>query len=475
MECKGWHLCSPHLSVDILKDSTTIILRSVQQEVFGAELELIAANQCIPKSSLLWSLDPFIDCKGVLRVGGRLQEANLGSAEKRPVILPGRHHVTTLIVRHYHAESQHQGRHFTEGAIRSAGFWILGGKRCVSKLIFECVTCKRLRGKCEVQKMADLPADRLSTEPPFSNIGLDVFGPWSVSARRTRGGHAESKRWAILFTCLSVRAIHIEVIESLDTSSFINGLRRFLAIRGPVKHIRSDRGTNFIGASKVLGIPSNIDETSVQGFLSDHDCTWTFNSPHSSHMGGVWERMIGVTRRILDSMFLQMGTSKLTHEVLVTFMAEVAAIVNNRPLIPVSYDPMDPFILTPATLLTQKVEPCPAPVRDLEDKDLSRQQWRRVQSLSDTFWDRWRKQYLSTLQPRKKWTSEHRSLKPGDVVLLRDNAVKRNVWPMGIITEVFPSKDGLVRKVQIKVPKVDGIKLFLRPACDVVLLIASQV
>lgn len=344
----------------------------------------------------------------------------------------------------------------------------------MSKLIFECITCRKLRGKCEVQKMADLPPDRLSMEPPFSNIGLDVFGPWSVTARQTRGGHAERKRWAILFTCLSVRAIHIEVIESLDTSSFINGLRRFLAIRGPVRHIRSDRGTHFIEASKVLGIPSNIDGESVKRFILDHGCSWTFNTPHSSHMGGVWERMIGVTRRILDSMFLQMGSSKLTHEVLTTFMAEVTAIVNNRPLIPVSCDPMDPFILTPATLLTQKVGPHFAPEGDFDDKDLSRQQWRRVQSLSNTFWDRWRKQYLSTLQPRKKWTSEHRSLKPGDVVLLRDNAVKHNVWPMGIVSEVYPSKDGLVRKVQVRVTKEDAVKLFLRPVSEIVLLVSSS-
>lgn len=103
-----------------------------------------------------------------------------------------------------------------------------------------------------MQRMADLPADRLCTEPPFTHVGLDVFGPWSVSARKTRGGHAESKRWAVLFTCLNIRAFHIEVIESLNTSSFINALRRFLAIRGPVKQIRSDRGTIFTGARKEL-------------------------------------------------------------------------------------------------------------------------------------------------------------------------------------------------------------------------------
>ena len=91
------------------------------------------------------------------------------------------------------------------------------------------------------QKMAPLPADRLTSEPPFAHVGLDVFGPWSIVTHRIRGGSAESKRWAVLFTCMSTRATHIEVLESMSTSSFINALRRFFAISGPSKQLRSDR------------------------------------------------------------------------------------------------------------------------------------------------------------------------------------------------------------------------------------------
>lgn len=230
--------------------------------------------------------------------------------------------------------------------------------------------------------MASLPADRLSTDPPFTNVGLDVFGPWSVSARRTRGGLSHSKRWAVIFTCMSVRAVHIEVTESLDTSSFINALRRFLAVRGLVKSIRSDRGTNFVGACQSLKIPSNIDQNGVKSYLSAQGCSWTFNPPHASHFGGTWERMIGLARRILDSMFLQLK-GKLTHEVLVTFMAEVAGIINARPLVPVTTDPDNSFILTPAALLTQKVNCVPAPPGEFGASDLYKHQWRQVQHLSN--------------------------------------------------------------------------------------------
>ncbi|XP_077137143.1 uncharacterized protein LOC143796157 [Ranitomeya variabilis] len=322
--------------------------------------------------------------------------------------------------------------------------------------------------------MANLPPDRLSTEPPFTNVGLDVFGPWSVVARNTRRVQANAKRWAVMFTCMSIRAVHIEVIESMDTSGFINALRRFIAIRGPVKHIRSDRGTNFVGAVKELQIPSNLDTTGVERYLSEQGCTWTFNLPHSSHMGGAWERMIGIARRILDSIFLQAGSARLTHESLTTFLAEVSAIINARPLTSLSSDSEDPTILTPAMLLTQKASVLSAPPGEFSNKDLYRRQWRQVQSLSNTFWDRWRKQYLSTLQPRKKWQTDKPNIKTGDVVLMKDSQSHRNEWPLGLITKVFPSKDGKIRKVEVKVGKSGESKLFLRPVAELVLLFSPK-
>ena len=148
--------------------------------------------------------------------------------------MPGSHHITQLIVKHYHHEVKHQERHFTHGRIRAKGYWIVGGKRLVSSVIRHCVKCRKLRAQQVQQKMADLPTQRLTPAPPFTFVGVDVFGPWQIVTRRTRGEVACNKRWAVIFTCLSVRAIHIELIESLDTSSFINALRRFLAIRGPV-------------------------------------------------------------------------------------------------------------------------------------------------------------------------------------------------------------------------------------------------
>ncbi|XP_039617649.1 uncharacterized protein LOC120534260 [Polypterus senegalus] len=258
---------------------------------------------------------------------------------------------------------------------------------------------------------------------------------------------------------MSIRAVHMEVVESMDTSSFINAFHRFISVRGPVKRIRSDRGTNFIGACKELRIASNLDIDCIERYLSEQDCTWTFNPPHSSHIGWVWERMIGMARRILDSIFLQAGTARLTHDSLVTFMAEVMAIMNARPLTLMSDDPEDPQPLTPSTLLTQKIGLIEAPPGDFNTKDLYKRHWRQVQCLANVFWDKWRKQYLSTLQPRSKWQSGRPNLKSGDVVLVWNCQSKRNDWPLGLVTKVFPSEDGRVRKVEVKVCRDNETRL----------------
>ena len=257
------------LTAQTLKQAQSIIIKNVQSETYGNDMKHLQISGKLPSTSPLRKLSPTVDAEGLLRVGGRLEHADMKSEERHPLILPSSHHATTLIVHHHHAKVQHQGRHFTLGTIRSNGLWILGGKRLINSVINKCVKCKKLRGQQQFQKMADLPVDRLTPAPPFSYVGLDVFRPWLVSARRTRGGLAQSKRWAVLFTCLTSRAIHIEVIESLDTSSFINGLQRFLALRGPVIQLRSDCGTNFVGAHNEFKVAmKEMDNDAIQTFLA---------------------------------------------------------------------------------------------------------------------------------------------------------------------------------------------------------------
>ncbi len=241
-QCSGWHLCPEASSKFSLAQAQNLIIRAFQMESFPSEILCCKQGKSMHKGSAILSLNPFLDEKGVLRVGGRLKHSELPTQEKNPIIVSGKSHLAVLIIRQFHEQILHQGRHLTEGAIRAGGFWITGGKRKVSSYIFGCFQCRRLRGQRQNQIMADLPSDRLTPAPPFTFVGVDVFGPWSVVTRKTRGGQSSNKRWAVLFTCLTIRAVHIELVEEMTSSAFINALRRFIAFRGNVLEFRSDRG-----------------------------------------------------------------------------------------------------------------------------------------------------------------------------------------------------------------------------------------
>ncbi|XP_046547595.1 uncharacterized protein LOC124257539 [Haliotis rubra] len=447
------------------------IIRQVQCEYYAVDIQRIHSKMSILKDSPLYSLNPFVDEDGMLRIGGRLNKAELEVGLKNPLIIPGRHHIALLLVRMYHEQVNHQGRHFREGAVRAAGLWITSGKRLINSVIFKCVKCRKLRGRGAEQKMADLPEDRLTPCPPFTFVRVDTFGPWSVTTRRTRGGQANSKHWALLFTCLVIRAVHIEVIDELSTSAFINMLRRFISIRGKMKEFRSDRGTNFTGACSVLNVNViNVEDEPIKRFLSDNKASWIFNPPQASHMGGVWERMIGVVRRILDSMLANVSHRNLTQDVLTTLMAEICAIVNARPIVPVSSDPEVPGILSPSSLLTLKSDHAENLVTNCNMTDLYQSQWRLVQALAEQFWSRWKTDYLHTLQARRKWFDSKPNIEQGDVVLLREKDTVRNEWPIGLVENAIQSEDGKIRKAVIRVIRKNSVLKLTRPITELVLL-----
>ena len=134
----------------------------------------------------------------------------------------------------------------TMNEIRSYGIWILGLNAQVASHFYKCVQCRQ-RGPTEGQKMADLPEDRVKSTPPLPYCGMDCFGPFTVKERRN-----ELKRYAVIFTCMSSRAVHIEQLGDMKTGAFINALRCFTVIRGPIQQIRSDQGSNFVGARNKL-------------------------------------------------------------------------------------------------------------------------------------------------------------------------------------------------------------------------------
>ena len=186
---------------------------------------------------------------------------------KHPYLISSHHPFSTLLVSHFHLATEHQGRHITLGALREEDFFLTHGSSFVKKYLHSCMTCRRLRGAPQLQKMSDLPVDRLEESPPFAYSGMDVFGPDLISeSRSTRQYNSDRKVWGLVFTCLVIRAIHIEPLPSMDTSTFKNALRRFFAIRGICKLFRSDHGSNFVGARN-----QDLSEISFHDIKSEID------------------------------------------------------------------------------------------------------------------------------------------------------------------------------------------------------------
>ncbi|CAC5381869.1 unnamed protein product [Mytilus coruscus] len=240
---------------------------------------------------------------------------------------------------------------------------------------------------------------------------VDLDGIIRVGGRiKLKEGRKELKRYGVLFTCLSSRAVHIETADLLDTSSYINALRSFIFVRGPVRHLRSDQGSNFIGGKRELRKAfSEIDTERTRQYLLDNDCDYIefkMHVPSASHMGGVWERQIRSIRNVLATLLNQLGT-QLDDESLRTFMCEAASIVNSRPLNVESLnDPLLAEPITPNHLLTMKSRIILPPPGEFQTNDVySKKRWRRVQYLANQFWDRWRKEFQSNLQSRQKWVS----------------------------------------------------------------------
>ena len=350
---------SPMTEVHELQRAKNNLVICEQRVHFHEEIALLSKNKQLSKTFALFELDPIL-VDDLLRVGGRLDNAELSFDLKHSIILSETSHLTALIVEDTHCRLVgHAGVNSTLNSICQL-YWIINARVCVKRIIDKCTSCKKRNSLAVNQVTADLPSSRLRLhEPPFSQVGIDYFGPLSVKLKRS-----EVKRYGCLFTCLTTRAIHLEVAIDLSTSSFINVLCRFVSRRGPVKHIFSDHGTNFVGCAHLMQESvKKWNQAQIHQSLQQMNVARTFNPPSASHMGGVWERMIRVVRNVLLAITPK---QMLYDDDLIMLFTEVEAIVNFCPLTNVPLEAGEDTSLTPNHLL--RLSPAVAPSCILTEK-----------------------------------------------------------------------------------------------------------
>ncbi|XP_053395609.1 uncharacterized protein LOC128555863 [Mercenaria mercenaria] len=323
-ESTGTSVKRGSLTVCEIREATKAILMFVQGKAFDIEINSVMKTGRVPKVSSLTKLSP-VYIGSLLRVGGRLDNSNLHSDVKHPIILPNNHHVTRILIRKYHEINAHMGAHHILSLIRQK-YWIVHGLKTVKSELSKCIECKRKLQRPQTQQMGQLPAERLIPDKaPFTYVCVDYFGPMYV-----KSGRRHLKRYGCLFTCLTTRAVHIEIAHSLDTDSFICALQRFLSRRGRPVKIFSDNGTNLrAGERELRESVQQWNQSRLSKYFLQETIDWHFNPPYASHMGGVWERLVRSIKNAVKSVIRE---QLLGDEALMTLMTEVEKKLNDRPI-----------------------------------------------------------------------------------------------------------------------------------------------
>ena len=416
-----------------------------QYKAFKEEIDCLQKGEELSKGSKLLPLSPFLsEADGELRVRGRFDKQD---DSEYPMMLPYKSRLAFLLVRDIHEKNYHSGPEWCLYHLRKK-FWMLKARRSVKGIVSGCVICRRHNAAVAQQQMGPLPDYRLEEEPrPFAVTGVDFAGPAFATCRGEEG-----KYWVALFTCMSTRAIHLETVRDMTTETFLLALRRFMARRGKVTVMLSDNGRTFTKAAKEIAKLSEVVKMkTVQVKARQLGILWKFNVPSAPWWGGAWERMV---RSVKTAVKKEIGTRKLTEDELITYLSEVEAVVNSRPMVAVSEDPSEPLPITPAMLMHgyDPVTDSFAKIGDEESGIRMTQMWKKRTQMQQTFFKKFQKDYIQGLLERQKWHKEKNQIKVGEIVLI-DEPTKRLLWPLGIVEEAVAGRGGLVRSYSIRTAK----------------------
>jgi hypothetical protein len=431
-----------------------ILLLEMQKAAFGSEIgqmEKDGLKQKFFQSGPLKGLEVVRDSVGLLRVVGRLQEVGLPEQVTHPVLVAGKSKLASLLIQSAHERINHMGADWTKAELRRQGFYLVPGSNPIRKVVYNCVFCQVRNPKPVEVPWAPFHSNRFSEEGerPFASVGLDHFGSFPVYP--TRRSRVKEKRWGVMFFCLVSRAVHLEVVERADVESFLLAYNRFVSVRGFPGDVYCDLGRTNVAASDELGRVLQESREQIGAELFKTDTTFHFNPLATPHFGGNYERAIRTTRKCLVAALS--GVTKLTGEVFATALAQVADIVNRRPI---ATDDQG-LALTPADVL-RPYGAC----RPFPPGASTYHQFKKVKQVVDSFWKRWRALYLTQLSARNKRPrgGDVSKLRVNDVVLIRRSSpgnVFTGSWELARVVSMSVNEhDRHARLITVKVRPRDA-------------------
>jgi hypothetical protein len=297
--------------------------------------------------------------------------------------------------------------------------------------------------------MPDLPKSRVSSSAPFTYVGLDYLGPLYI-----KENGETTKVWVCLFTCLAVRAIHLELVREMSTEQFLLCLRRFIGRHGQPKQLISDNASQLKLADTTLKeLYANEPDTddSLHSYMSANNIEWRFITEFAPWMGGYYERLVGLVKRSLRK---SLGKLTVSFDQLNTLLIEVEAILNTRPLVYVTSELDSGHTLCPSDFLTlnpktgiidinQEVDDDDYIARKLSSAEELLKTWKRGQNHLNNFWKIWREEYLLSLRERhhsqhvKPKNQSSQDAKVGDIVQIKEDLLTRGSWKLGKVTDLI--------------------------------------
>ncbi|XP_048486343.1 uncharacterized protein LOC125490601 [Plutella xylostella] len=433
------------LQPEELTASLELLVKLAQEETFSKELSILKNNKPLNPKNPLLSLNPFLDSNDILRVGGRLDSSCYSFEKRHPMLLHSKHTLTKLLFRREHILLLHAGPQLLLSSIREY-IWPIAGRDLARTTARQCVVCRKVSGKTTTPIMGSLPKQRVDPGFPFLSTGVDFAGPFLITDRKGRGCKI-TKCYLCLFVCFRYKCLHLEAVSELSKDSFILSLRRFISRRGKPREFFCDNGRNFVGAAREIGEFLTSNSGDISAFFSELGIKFNFQPAYAPHFGGLWEAGVKSAKYYLKRI---LGNCHLTFEELATLFTQIEAILNSRPLCPLSSSPNDYQPLTPGHfLIGRPLLSFPSP--NLEDAKMSRlDRYQRLEHIRQHFWNRWQREYVTEMQQRQKWRIPTRQLQIGDLVLLKEENLPPMSWRLGRITSLFPGKDKVARVAEVK-------------------------
>ena len=256
------------------------------------------------------SLNLFTDENGLVRLKGRMENADVAYETRFPILLRDGHFLT-LLIRQCHEEVMHGGTEATLNKLRNR-FWVVRGRQVVKRIVSRCITCRRHQAKPALPPPSPaLPVYRVAADFSFQFTGTDFAGPLYV--KTIYGSNSDLyKAYICLFTCATSRAVHLELTPDLQGTSFIRALRRFISRRGYPHLLINDNAMTFKSCE-------------VKSFLLYSKIESKFILPASPWWGGFHERLVRCVKLPLRKV---LGKAKLNYEEMETSLIEVEGIIN---------------------------------------------------------------------------------------------------------------------------------------------------